>query len=307
MSTMSKKVVAIVCSDLHLSLRPPIARAGEPDWFVAMKRPLDEIKKLSTEYDCPVLCAGDIFDHWRSPPELINFAIKELPHMYAIPGQHDLPMHSISEAHKSAFWTLVEADKITWVPPVGNFEIPGMDLYGFAWGQTVGKPPPIGKRDTLKVALVHRYTWMPECGYKDALQADLITIPLQRQEYKGYNVAIIGDNHIPWDYRLENTNIFNCGSLYNRKSDETHRPSVGLLKSDGSIERYHLDNSWIKFNASSIQDHTSTNLDGLLAELQGLQSAALDYNAALKRVLDRGVAPEIQWIILEALEHGKPL
>ena len=54
-----------------------------------MQRSLEQIRDLQKEFDCPVICAGDIFDKWNSPPELINFAYDNLPEIYAIPGQHD--------------------------------------------------------------------------------------------------------------------------------------------------------------------------------------------------------------------------
>ena len=78
---MSKetRVIAILCADVHLSLNPPVWRSNEPDWFAAMKRPLDEIKELQKKnHDCPVFCAGDIFHKWDSPAELINWAIDNL-------------------------------------------------------------------------------------------------------------------------------------------------------------------------------------------------------------------------------------
>ena len=29
-------VIAVLCSDMHLSLKSPVARSAEPDWFQAM-------------------------------------------------------------------------------------------------------------------------------------------------------------------------------------------------------------------------------------------------------------------------------
>jgi hypothetical protein len=41
---MSKTALAILVSDIHLSDKPPIFRSSEPDWFEAMKRPLDQLQ-----------------------------------------------------------------------------------------------------------------------------------------------------------------------------------------------------------------------------------------------------------------------
>ena len=40
MKKKSPQVLAILCSDLHLQMKPPVARSAEPDWFAAMRRPL---------------------------------------------------------------------------------------------------------------------------------------------------------------------------------------------------------------------------------------------------------------------------
>ena len=111
------RVVAIACADIHLQHTAPICRSGEPDWYAAMARPLEELRGLQENYDCPILCAGDVFNHWNNcPPELINWAIKHLPKMYAIPGQHDLPQHRLDDVRKSAYWTMVEAGVIENLP-----------------------------------------------------------------------------------------------------------------------------------------------------------------------------------------------
>jgi hypothetical protein len=65
---MKKKIVAIVCSDIHLKHKPPLCRWGEDDWYEAMQRPLLQLQHLADKYDAPILYAGDIFDRWNPPP-----------------------------------------------------------------------------------------------------------------------------------------------------------------------------------------------------------------------------------------------
>src|SRR5690606_2165772 len=61
------KVRALLVADIHLSHRPPIARAAEPDWYAAMERQLFQLRYLSDHYRAPVICAGDVFDDgWRA-------------------------------------------------------------------------------------------------------------------------------------------------------------------------------------------------------------------------------------------------
>jgi hypothetical protein len=65
----------------------------------------------------PIVYVGDIWDHYRQPPEAINWAIRELPKGYAIPGQHDLRHHNYEDIKKTAYWTLMEAGVILDMRP----------------------------------------------------------------------------------------------------------------------------------------------------------------------------------------------
>ena len=115
------KVIAVLCSDIHLSHKPPVARSSEDDWYAAMARTLDQVLDISNEHTAPLIIAGDLFDRWNSQPELINFAMgsfRAFQHgVYAIPGQHDLPYHDYTEIHKSAYYTLVKAGVIIDIQP----------------------------------------------------------------------------------------------------------------------------------------------------------------------------------------------
>ena len=163
-------VVAILLADIHLTLNPPIWRSTEPDWLEAQAKVLKEVKELQHKYECPVLCAGDIFNRWNTCPELINFAISHLPDsMYAIPGQHDLPLHQIEDIHRSAYWTLVKAGKIINVEKgkalkINEYKI---KLYGFPYGAKL-----IECYDKLKdwthIAIIHNYFWMENKKYTGA-------------------------------------------------------------------------------------------------------------------------------------------
>ena len=100
-------VIAVCCSDIHLSHRPPKLREAEPNWYAAQARVLSQVRAVVETHKCPLIVAGDVFDEgWRAhkcPPELVNFAIRHLPVCYAVPGQHDLPHHRYADVDKSAY------------------------------------------------------------------------------------------------------------------------------------------------------------------------------------------------------------
>ena len=301
-------VVAIVCADLHLSLNPPIARSKEPGWFEAMARSLCELEELAEEHHAPIFCAGDIFDHWRSPPELINFAVNNLPEMWAIPGQHDLPLHDPGSIHKSAYWTLVEFGKIHHIttprlltPLDGSGTGTAVRLYGFGWSQPI--VPPEAADKILRVALVHAYTWIDSACFPGAPEG----AKPSAKKYQGFDAVVIGDNHKSWEQVYKNTNVFNCGGFYRRRVDEvSHRPRVGLLRADGSIESHYLDTSQdvlVVLGGSGGERGQDPDFQAFLSELNGFQAADLDYKEALRRAMaSPKVSPRVKQCLAAALE-----
>ena len=307
-----KDIVAILCSDIHLCHKAPVARSAEPDWYAAMKRPLRQLTRLSSTYDCPVVIAGDIFDHWKSPPELINFAIENLPpDIYAIPGQHDLPFHVLDDMDKSAYGTLVRAERIQDIShghPIALSD--KLWIWGFAWGENVlprnedyfkggsGKALP----DCNHLAVIHSYIWMKDRSYPGADKQ--ARVGSWQKKLKGYSAAVFGDNHKGFTF---GKHLMNCGAFIRRKIDERkYTPQVGLLNKWGRIIPHYLDTSQDKFidveSAAAIAE-SGLEMGVFLAELAGLGDTALNFLDSLTRYCkDNGVDKAIRKIILEASE-----
>lgn len=323
---MSNPVVAILCSDIHLSHSPPVARSAEPSWYSAMARPLAQIRKLAKECRAPVVCAGDVFDKWNPPPELINFALQELPEMFAIPGQHDLPHHDYGSIRKSAYWTLIEAEAITNLPP--GFPVDAsingicpVRLHGFPFGFPLGplskerqaEKPARKDLEFLEIAVVHRYVWSNSNGGYSNAPKDGYFREVQKQ-LAGYDLIVSGDNHIPFSTGFKRDNksippIWNCGGLMRRKSDERNRPClVGLLHEDGSVTQHELDCSEDKWLDPS--EHPQSLAEGdyrdFLEEMKSLGDAAIDFGEAVNRFFDKEKTPSgIRRIVLQAMEEKK--
>jgi len=285
-----KNVLAIFCADLHLSHNPPIFRSVEENWYEAMKRPLDELKSLQEKFDCPVICAGDILDRWNSPPELINFAISNLPdNMFAIPGQHDLPFHRYEDIKKSAYWTLVEASKIISIPPgdLINVASSRLTLYGFPYGKKI---TPISVQSKfLQIAVVHEYRCIEGRDYTGA--PDESYLRMNDKNLIGYDVITFGDNHKGFKTSVNvDSTIFNCGTFMRRKSDEIdYKPQVGLLLESGKVESYYLDISKDRHLEVQGKMDTAASLDmkAFIEELEKLGDTDLDFEDAMKRYLKR--------------------
>lgn len=321
----SPEPIAILCADLHLSLKQPACRAD--DWLAVQKEYLGQMKTLActaterwlgnrnvTGRPLPVLCAGDIFDRWNVPPELIRFALEHLPDgMICVPGQHDLPNHSFAEIHRSAYGVLREAGKIRCaashrrreVPSRSYVQVAEWNVYGFAWGEEV--TPPVSALIHPALALCHQYVWNMSASYPGA-PAEAHVSKLMRP-LKPYRVAVFGDNHKGFLLRLKTgTTLLNCGGFIRRKSDELdYQPKVGILHADGSIKLHKLDTSQDQFRTpEEMASAVETDISGFVEELSKLGEHGLDFRESVRRAADSMDLPgPVREKVLKCLAEDK--
>lgn len=295
------RVIAILCSDMHLSAKPPVWRSEEPDWFEAMAKPLKELSDLAFFHKCPILHSGDLFDKWNSPAELINFALEHLPEMWSIPGQHDLPFHQLKDIKKSAYWTLVQSGKVKNLIPGHTFQIThDVNLTGFPWGCPLERIKK--ENESIFIALVHEYKWCSGASYPNAPQAAKVT----KAKTKGYDIISYGDNHISFDVHGHEGVIWNNGGFMKRHRDEVdHKPRVGLVMTDGTVESYFLntdDEVYMKKQAADTFTE-GPKMDKFFDTLEGLGSSELDFKAAVKEYTEtETVSKATKKIINECME-----
>jgi hypothetical protein len=304
MKNKCDKVIAIFCSDLHLSLTPPPLRSQEPDWFAAMQRPLDEIRQLKELHHCSVFCAGDIFDKWNSSPELINWAIQHNPVDYAIPGQHDLPEHDINQIERSAYRTMEKAHAFESLDPTPFTPFADFTISAFPFGSKI-RPAGKNKTDYIRIALIHQYNWIPGHVYSDSPKGIAGHIDSSRKEFEGYDIVVSGDNHIPFSDPINhgNTQFVNCGSLMRRKSDDKGTRSIWLLQTFGRVQRHSLDCSkdiYIETDkAKKLEELQKMDLTGLFNELTKLGKSGLDFMEVLRQQMEKAQVCQAVRTILE--------
>ena len=204
-SDMRKTVAFISISDPHFSHEAPKARAEKgKDWYGVMQKYLEQLAALKEKYKCEVVYAGDIFDTWQQPSELVNFVIKHMPRGYAIPGQHDLPHHRRSDIEKSPYWTLVKAGVLEDLAPNCPVLIDrNTILHGFPWGAELTHCDRSLNPRALHVAIVHKYIWADDLvAYPGALSSQHVRAVLAAMG--GFDVIVSGDNHRGWVYNGRN-------------------------------------------------------------------------------------------------------
>jgi DNA repair exonuclease SbcCD nuclease subunit len=274
MSTTAQ-IIAVVASDIHLSHSPPLVRAVPGvDWYEVQAHYLEQLGELKTKHGVPLIIAGDIFDSWRAPAELINFAIKHLPRCYAIPGQHDLPWHSLKEIKRSPYWTLVQAGVIHHLGEEEDVifsdddDGTNINVHPFPWGVPLKALPSSHEgRAYFHLAVIHHYVWLNEKTRHLGASTDDCMYKLAKH-FANYDAVVIGDNHKGWRAGggASGPSVFNCGTFLRRKSDEQdYRPAVGLVLSDGTIQTHYLDTSMDQF--VDVRDDVETLALGLSAKI----------------------------------------
>jgi DNA repair exonuclease SbcCD nuclease subunit len=298
--------LAVFCSDIHLSHRPSVARSAESDWYAAMDRTLEQVRQICRDVEAPLVIAGDIFDRWNSPPELINFAIDQFhafSHgVYAIPGQHDLPEHSNEQRHRSAYGSLERAGAIIHLDSERPAHHPsgwGLSwIHPFGWGTEV---KPCEGVQNLNVVVIHAFIWKTGTGYPGASESS--NVVQWKEKLKGYDLAFFGDNHKGFCYRGW---LYNCGTLMRRKLDERdYKPCVLILKDDGlSVRPHFLDISQDKWIDDGLPEDVRDIYSEYLKDLGSLGSDSLDFREVVKQRLDeRNASDGVRKMVLESLEQ----
>lgn len=253
------KVSAIICSDLHLTLHTPECRC---DNFVdTQKRKYKWLRELQQKYNCPVLCAGDIFHKWKPSPELISFALENLPDdMICIAGQHDLEAHNMNNVERSGLYTLAVAGKIQlmlkpfyWVQKFGM----KYEVTGFPWNielkkaeERRGEP----HQKYPKVALIHHLVYKEIEPFPGAENVGG-TAKSVIKKMQGFDLIVSGDNHQTFTCRVGNQLLVNPGSFMRTTAAQAdHKPCVFLWYADtneveqvfipiekGVISREHIE------------------------------------------------------------------
>jgi hypothetical protein len=311
-------VLALLTADWHLTLTPPVARSVEANWLDRQWDYLNQLRLFQINYGnphapLPILFAGDLFDKWNVPSELVNWAIRALPpNLYGVPGQHDLPHHRLEDIKKSSFWTLVEAGKVHYLEPHKPVDLAGhtpLRLFGFPWGcQLTPRRFEVVDSICLNVAVVHQYLWIKGRSYVGA--DERCRARNFKKGLKGYDVAVFGDNHQSFNIKVGDCLVHNCGGFQRRKADEVgYQPTVGLLHADGTITRKKLNcqqDQFVEQTELAVLQSNWGSVEDFMAELASLSDVAINFAEALEMMFrERQVTPEVRQVVLQAMEKKK--
>ncbi len=285
------EVLAICVGDMHWSLRAPLMH-NAASWFATLENHAIQLQLLAKKYEAPIVSAGDVFDHFDEPAELLNHFLRCMPKFYSVAGNHELPNHRVDLITKSAYWCAVSCERIRhltddpWLV-ADTKKKKQLRLYGFSWGEKI-KPPETKSESTLDLAVVHGFIWKGDFGHEGAQKKD----HAKRWELTldGFDAAVFGDNHKGFSVHSvlgekRQGTIFNCGSFIRRKFDELdYTPGCGLLLDTGRIERVFFDTSRDVINdrKQAARDLGEGFMQELLDEISATDENDIDFEQVVR-------------------------
>jgi predicted phosphodiesterase len=294
--TKFKRPDAILCSDFHLREDTPVCWINSEEFQEEQWNSVGFVCGLQRKYNCLVIHAGDLFNHWKPSPWLISMALQYLPDQFwTVYGQHDLPQHSLELTPKSGLYTLVQAKKINllWQCHYGQLPV-----------KMEESPAQLGFSDPTKEMLVWHnmtYTVKPFPGASGGFAAGKL------MKHPDYDIIVTGDNHQSFSTTYEGRLLVNPGSLTRQDADQIDfQPRVALWYADtntvewvnipikqGVISREHIEH----------KEDRDKRIDAFVSRLDGDWEVGLSFEQNLETFFNVNETREpIKSIIYKAIE-----
>lgn len=283
---MSMKTDLVICSDLHLRSDVPRCR-DESEFHQAMLDKLVQIKNVVNKNKCPLVVAGDIghkpvktWTVWLLQKVISVFSEFEYP-IYAIPGQHDLPNHSMENIDESGFGILIASGVINLL------EFETLDcgsrlgyVFGFPFGKEIKDYSNNVdlQKGARKIAVVHKMVlenkplWP---GQEDPKASVLL------KKYN-YDLIISGDNHHSFMVEYKGKLLINSGSMMRQNSSQIDfKPRIYLWNGEqNKVKEHYLK---IDENAVSTEfvDKEKEKENRMEALVQSLSDDTKEYETGL--------------------------
>lgn len=295
LKTKTDTCTAILTGDWHLRETVPLCRTD--DFMDFQARVLGQIESIRVENQCDlILNSGDLFEHWKAPPELLSFALYHLPEkMQVIYGNHDLPQHNLGKNEKSAVHVLELAErlKILW-------------NHGGHWEQEPNWTAPYiiaGRRVIIWHVMHYHMTppWPGAVGYSSDQLLDLC-------DEHDIDLILTGHYHRTVYKTRNGRTVFNGGAITQQTIDQVdHKPCVGLWNAETNTVRIqYLMNGreFISTEHSDTKKAKSERYDAFIQRTRALTRPDLDFEENLNTFFHENKTPEaIRRIIIDAL-HG---
>jgi DNA repair exonuclease SbcCD nuclease subunit len=309
-------VSAILAADIHL--RDSVPECRTDDFMKAQTRKHNFLKALQEKHNAPVLLAGDLFHHWKPRPFLIGYALRVLARsVIGIPGQHDLPAHSLERIEESGIYVLAQSGAIELLSPDRDLTtvIRGYhydsDVIGFPWGVELAGTK--REKDVCKIALVHHLVYQGKVPFPGAEKCGG-TAKLIIKQMPGFNLIVTGDNHQTFVERVGNTVLVNPGSFMRTTAAQAdHKPCVFLWdEKTNEVEQVFLpiDKKAVSRDHIEKKEDKDERIDAFVSRLSEDCEMTLSYETNMRTFLanpKNKVSKPVQQLIWDSMEiaNGK--
>lgn len=291
-----KQVSAIISGDWHLMEEERIPPCRTDSIWDAQWNKVQQIKELQELHNCEVLLSGDLFDHWKTSPNLLNACFHHMPeHIRTVIGNHDLPQHNIDLLHKSGIEVLFQAGVLAPILSGGN------------WGKEAKELQPeyLSGIPFQRILVWHTMTYkhvLPYPGCEDPQCNKLFEL------FPKADLIVTGHNHTTFTARKGKQLLLNPGSLTRHDANQIdHKPCVFLYYAEDNT----FDTHYLKINENVIsrahienKNRKEQQINSFMEKLQGSWKVSLSFEENIERALKENKVPiQIKEIILNWIDR----
>lgn len=317
-----RKASCICTADWHLRDTQPKCRTD--NYYEAQWKKISFISELQVKHNCPVLIAGDVFDKPKPSPMLLADTLLHIPRkIICVPGQHDLPEHSIENLNQSGLAVLNVGSDVRILKGEGTGTpiafpdgyAPGKCktdflIHGVPWGKEL---LPLENRKAFNnIALIHTLVRNPkETNENIPFSEDYISL---FEKMTRYDLIVSGDNHKSFTYQKGGKGgikwIVNPGSLMRMDADQVdHKPRMYLwYAEDNTVEAVYLPIEQGVVSREHIERQTKEDerMEAYKTRLKAGVKIGISFEKNMKRyLLKNKVKPSVEKEIYAAMEGGK--
>lgn len=289
MIRVKKKPDLILTADWHLREDTPTCWTG--DFNTEQWLSVQCVKNLQAKYDCPVIHAGDLFNHWKPSPWLLSMTVIHLPkRFYTIYGQHDMPQHNFELITKSGIYNLDISQKLTVCNGVHYGQIPHSGLFPHS---TL----------PLNILVWHHMTYLakPFPGASEGVAEGIL------RKYPEYDLIVTGDNHASFTVEYRGRRLVNPGSLTRQDADQIDfNPSVYLWYArDNTVQEVHLPIQEGVISREHIEgkEQRDARIDAFVSRLNNDWQASMSFEENLEEFKNaNNIDDDVIQIIYKSIE-----
>lgn len=281
---------AILTADWHLRATIPSCRKEE--FESAQWKKVYFISTLQKKYNIPVLHAGDLFDIWKPPLELVSKANQYIPKdFFTIYGNHDLPQHNLELSYKCGIFNMYTSGKLKLLP-------------GIHWGQESDSMEYSLTLKNRKILVWHMMTYQGKKlypGMKDSPAASII-------RKTNADLVLTGHNHQSFVEEYKGRLLVNPGCITRQESDQADfTPKVYLYYAfDNTVESIilpHEKGVVEKADDVKVKEERDERINAFISKLNTQWDSTIDFDKNIERFLESNeITADVREWIYKALE-----